>query len=506
MNEAGQYRSDRVNTATRSLRAARSHGRGSPDRLFELPRLIAFLSSPAGLQTHANAFVENMKYKTGRYDELVTEAGDDVSKNLTVARLQMTDLKRVSGVSGEHDNWHIFESVSERYREARDRMAIFESLRERAKGRLRWMEHNADAPRHLRDELVAALGALTNFTSHAHVVSSVVDLVCAFLKDPRLFRRRLVNFVLAGTAGTGKTTLAATIGNVFAKAGIFVGDRLVTAGRAELVGQYEGQTVARTRSFLTSNLDTGVIFVDEAYAITPWQQGKPEGYGSEAATAMVEFMTRYQGLYCLIVAGYEKEITRYFLPCNEGLSRRFPYKFVLTDSSPEYLVHVFQRQLMMQQGIPVPDGDESVLVSETYFSAEAWEYLKSVVRESLRGQTFVAEEFDAATNKTHRRVKVFVPTYEYMHLVFENQAGSMAALAEESITTLIKHIPFSSSRRSFAHSSGRPEIHMHGREILRSIIRQRILNVAMSMAQEFLKDFSTLEQALGVVSPVDALS
>lgn len=459
--------------------------------LVDLHRLIEFLETPEGLALHARAFRDNMQYKMVRYEELVREAERDVSKHLTIARLQTTDLKRVSNVVGDADNWHIFESVSERYREARDRMAVFESLHERAATRAR----SIDGPtmHALRDALTASLRSLTNFSSHSHVVTAVVDVVCAFLKDPRLFRRRLLNFVLVGTAGTGKTTLAGSIGSVFANAGIFIGNRLVTAGRAELVGQYEGQTVARTRSFLVSNLDSGVVFIDEAYAITPWQNGKPEGYGSEAATAMVEFMTRYQGLYCLIVAGYERQMTRYFLPSNEGLSRRFPYKFVLANASPEYLVRVFRRQLLLQQGLEVPDGDDNVLESDAYFTKEAWHYLECVVRESLRGQAFVTEEFDAATNKTHRRVTLFVPHYEYMHLVFENQSGSMAALAEEAVTTLLKHVPFS----EFApkRHQVRPSMEAQPTSVLRSIIVRRICNIALSLSTEFLGEFSLLEHA-----------
>ena len=211
-----------------------------------------------------------MQHKVKTYGDLVAEADRDVQRHLEVAHIRMQDLKVVARVRDDTDNWHIFESVSELYREAKDRSAIFEALRDRAEMRLSHAQEMEDVAC-LRDSLVDALRALTNFAPQSHILGTVVDLVGAFLKDPRLFRRRLLNFMLVGSAGTGKTTLAGIIGDVFAKAGMFVGDRLVEAGRAELVGQYEGQTVARTRSFLISNLDNGVIFIDEAYAITPWQ-------------------------------------------------------------------------------------------------------------------------------------------------------------------------------------------------------------------------------------------
>ena len=191
------------------------------------------------------------------------------------------------------------------------------------------------------------------------------------------------------------------------QAGIFVGDQLIEAGRAELVGQYEGQTVARTRNFLVSNLDRGVILIDEAYAITPWQNGKPEGYGSEAATAMVEFMSRYAGLYCIIVAGYETQMVRYFLPTNEGLSRRFPNKYVLNDMSVTELIEVFKRALLRSQGLRVPDGGNVRLESSDYFDADAWRYLHNLIEICTSGTTECTEEYDAATRKTYYNVPSF---------------------------------------------------------------------------------------------------
>ena len=470
------------------------------DFVARLAALVDTLNTNNGLRMYKKAYRDNMIFKMHRYAELQRDAEEEARRQVDVIDLKTAELKRLARVADDSDNWNIFESISEQYREAKDRAASFEAVRLRAaqclEGSMSVDELRAqDRVRALRDELTRALQQLTSFAAQAHVVTKAVDIVGSFIKDPRLFRSKPMNFMLVGAAGSGKTTLASAIGDVFAKAGIFVGDRLVTAGRAELVGQYEGQTVARTRSFLVSNLDAGVVFIDEAYAITPWQNGKPEGYGSEAATAMVEFMTRYQGLYCLIVAGYEQQMTRYFLPCNEGLSRRFPYKFVLANASSEYLVRVFRRQILSQQGLSVPDGHDTELESEKYFTTEAWAYLSANVRESVKGQTFVTNEFDSATNKTYNKVKIFVPDYECMYSVFENQSGSMAALAEEAVTALLKHVPFSEivHKRHGAHHA-RPRT--HDVATMRSIISRRIAHVSLSSYEQFFDEFLALEEAI----------
>ena len=301
---------------------------------------------------------------------------------------------------------------------------------------------------------------------------------------------------MLGGAGTGRTTIAEAIGDVFAKAGMFVGNNLIQAGRGDLVGQYMGETVIKTREFLIKNLDNGVIFIDEAYAITPWEDGKPENYGTEAATAMVEFMTKYTGLYCIITAGYEKEMTRYFLPSNEGLDRRFPHKFLLRTMTSDEMLVVFKRQLLRAQGIPMFSSKR--LASEQYFSSEAFDYLRKMIELCLQGDVSFREEVDASTKKTYKRVIHFSPHWEYMYHVFEHQAGSMANLADEAITILYKKIKWSDvvSSQKKRGRNGRPAIRQQGVETMQHIITQRIRNMALSDAEAYIKQMNQMQTSI----------
>ena len=469
-----------------------------------LQELIEVLKTPAGLLMYRQAYRENMAYKVAKYSELQQEAEEDVQKQIVLLNIKVPELKRIANVEGKCDNWSIFESVSDVYHEAKGRAAAFEALKIRAMHRLqeRVSDEHSSSPvqstmEKLRDELVAALLSLTNFPSQSCIVGKAVDVVGSFVKDPRLFRTKLMNFMLLGGAGTGKTTLASVIGDLFAKAGIFVGCKLVEAGRAELVGQYEGQTVAKTRSFLTNNLDNGVILIDEAYAITPWQDGKPEGYGSEAATAMVEFMTRYPGLYCIIVAGYEKQMVRYFLPTNDGLSRRFPNKYVLNDMDTDGLVRVFKKSLLHAQGLPVPVGMDTHISSSDYFTNAAWKYLHNLIDTCTKGGVVYKEEYDQATRRTYRRVGTFTPMWDHMYTIFENQAGSMTNLADEAITVLMCTISFQEVMDAHKKVGNvRPPIAMQPLEVMRTIITQSIMKSSFSNSPLFLAQLQQVESLI----------
>lgn len=468
--------------------------------------LIRVLSSSEGLRIFKRAFRENMLYKVQRYEELLERSLQEVKNAMDVIRIRIPDLKRAAGVtqSDTSNNWHIFESIAAPYHRAREQASQFEAILYRARARLEGTMAfdrvtSDDIIKEHRESLVAALRRLSTFTTQRHIVNNVVDIVTSFLKDPRLFRTRLMNFIMMGGAGTGKTTIAEAIGDVFAKAGMFVGNSLVQAGRGDLVGQYMGETVTKTRQFLMANLDNGVIFIDEAYAITSWEDGKPESYGTEATTAMVEFMTRFPGMYCIITAGYEREMIRYFLPANEGLDRRFPHKFVLNTLSPAQMVHIFKRQLLRAQGLTPPDDDDDALVVPLFTSA-AYSFLECIIRVSTEGDTTCSDEQDPCTRRVYRRVCRFEPRWEYMYRVFEHQAGSMSNLADEAITVLYGTLSFRDVITSFKKRgrNARPRLRQQDTHVMREVILRRIRNMAFSDAPFFEQQFTSVQRLLDV--------
>lgn len=470
--------------------------RNSANAMSKLRSLIAFLGTGQGERLLRQAHRETLQTKSRQYASLREEALLDVRKEEELISRKMPDLKRTSQVVGEQDNWLVFESISKKYIEAKGMESIFDSAKCRAESKLSRLVSLSESEL-LSTPLRESLRELFDFRSQSHIVETVVDVVGAFLKNPNLIRTKFLNFMIVGAAGTGKTTLAKVIAKCLASAGMFIEDRVICAGRAELVAEYEGQTVARTRHFLISNLDAGVIFVDEAYGITQWNDGKPEVYGSEAVTAMVEFMSKYKGLYCLIVAGYEKEMLRYFLSTNPGLARRFPFRFTLRDLTPVYLTHIFKRTLLTEQGLPLPSEGETI-ESETYFSEEAWRYLTMLIAYCTSGRIeIIPEEHDKATRQTYKNVHVFVPTYPHMHQLFMNQAGSMTNLAEECVTFLMSKIPFGDATRRPRASSSHMPTRLNA-VAMKEVIRRRVMNSALSRSSFFLAELVFIERQISI--------
>ncbi|MEU2079359.1 AAA family ATPase [Streptomyces sp. NPDC013489] len=129
------------------------------------------------------------------------------------------------------------------------------------------------------------------------------------------------HFVFSGPSGTGKTTVARILGRVFYALGLLGGDHLVEAQRADLVGEFLGQTAVKANELIDSAVG-GVLFVDEAYALSNTGYSKGDAYGDEALQVLLKRAEDNRDHLVVILAGYPEGMDR-LLNTNPGLSSRF---------------------------------------------------------------------------------------------------------------------------------------------------------------------------------------
>ncbi|THA39566.1 AAA family ATPase [Streptomyces sp. A1547] len=129
------------------------------------------------------------------------------------------------------------------------------------------------------------------------------------------------HFVFSGPSGTGKTTVARILGRVFYALGLLGGDHLVEAQRADLVGEFLGQTAVKANELIDSAIG-GVLFVDEAYSLSNTGYTKGDAYGDEALQVLLKRAEDNRDHLVVILAGYPAGMDR-LLAANPGLSSRF---------------------------------------------------------------------------------------------------------------------------------------------------------------------------------------
>ncbi len=145
------------------------------------------------------------------------------------------------------------------------------------------------------------------------------------------------HLVFSGNPGTGKTTVARILAKIYKNLGVISKGDLVEVDRSGLVAGFVGQTAIKVSKVIES-AKGGVLFIDEAYSLTP--NGSQSDYGSEAIEVLLKAMEDQRGDLVVIVAGYTNEMDT-FLNSNPGLKSRFNKFIHFADYTPEELLDIF---------------------------------------------------------------------------------------------------------------------------------------------------------------------
>ncbi|WP_010632767.1 AAA family ATPase [Sporolactobacillus vineae] len=225
--------------------------------------------------------------------------------------------------------------------------------------------------------------------------------------------RQSFHMLFKGNPGTGKTTVARMLSGLFRDMEILPKGQMIEAERADLVGEYIGQTAQKTRDLVKKALG-GVLFIDEAYALA---RGGEKDFGREAIDTLVKQMEDHHTEFILILAGYSDEMDE-FLEMNPGLASRFPMIFSFPDFSSTELLDIAGQMMDSRQYRMTSEAkkrlarhlQQKLAFSEPHFSNGR--YVRNLVEKTIRRQAvrLVRERrFDRESLLTIRSCDLAVP-------------------------------------------------------------------------------------------------
>lgn len=186
--------------------------------------------------------------------------------------------------------------------------------------------------KHLASAL-AELNELTGLDNIKQEINELVKLIKFYNETGKdVINKFSLHSVFTGNPGTGKTTVARIMANIYKSLGIIERGHLVEADRESLVAGYVGQTAIKTKEIIDHAMG-GVLFVDEAYALS---EGGHNDYGKEAIEVLLKRMEDERGKFAVIAAGYSDNMSQ-FIEMNPGLKSRFDKVFKFNDYTPAQL-------------------------------------------------------------------------------------------------------------------------------------------------------------------------
>jgi len=191
------------------------------------------------------------------------------------------------------------------------------------------------------DDIASCLEELNRYVGLDNIkehIQNLINLVKTNKKRDELglpVKQMTYHAIFSGSPGTGKTSIARILGNIYRSLGILKKGHLVEVDRSGLVGSYIGQTEVKTNDVVDQAID-GILFIDEAYSLI----GDTNDYGKIAIDTVLKRMDDDRQRLIVIAAGYTKEMDE-FVDTNPGLRDRFTQHFVFKDFSATELFDIF---------------------------------------------------------------------------------------------------------------------------------------------------------------------
>ena len=168
-----------------------------------------------------------------------------------------------------------------------------------------------------------------------------------------------LHLVFTGSPGTGKTTVARIVAQMYQAIGLLPGGQLVEVDRSSLVAGYVGQTALKVQEAI-NQARGGVLFIDEAYALSA---DRGAGFGDEAISTLVKAMEDQRDSLAIIVAGYHEPMQE-FIASNQGLKSRFQNTISFADYKTSELLDIFK---VIAGGYKITLTEDVLKAVEKYF-------------------------------------------------------------------------------------------------------------------------------------------
>jgi hypothetical protein len=190
--------------------------------------------------------------------------------------------------------------------------------------------------------LTQPLKKLNRIIGMKNVKEQIFEMIIYYLQGFENENKNMLHSVIEGPPGVGKTKLGKIMAQIYCALGIIPSNKFKYIKATDMIGDHVGATKHMTQSVI-DEADGGVLFIDEAYALSTSETKDP--YGKECMDTLNFNLSENKKKLIVIIAGYPDQLERCFFSHNPGLQRRFPFRYKVEKYTPKELSEIFQDKL-----------------------------------------------------------------------------------------------------------------------------------------------------------------
>ncbi len=190
--------------------------------------------------------------------------------------------------------------------------------------------------------LMEPLQKLKNTIGMNKVKQQLFDMILYYIQGFESTTSDMLHSSIEGPPGVGKTKLGRILAHIYSSLGIIPSKRFKRVRRTDLIGKYVGHTAHKTQEVI-DEAEGGVLFIDEAYSLGD-NDGK-DTFSKECIDTINQNLTEKKKNLIVIVAGYTNQLETSFFSVNEGLRRRFPFRFQIDGYDEKELTEIFYTKI-----------------------------------------------------------------------------------------------------------------------------------------------------------------
>jgi hypothetical protein len=195
-------------------------------------------------------------------------------------------------------------------------------------------------------DLVGPLKKLKRMVGLKNVKEQIFETIIYYLQGFENKNKNMMHSVIEGPPGVGKTKLGKILAQIYCAMGIIPSSKFKYVKATDMIGEHVGATKHMTQEVI-DEADGGVLFIDEAYALSTGDSKDP--YGKECMDTLNFNLSENKKKLIVIIAGYPEQLEKNFFSHNPGLQRRFPFRYKIDKYDAKELTEIFKEKLKLNK-------------------------------------------------------------------------------------------------------------------------------------------------------------